>query len=692
MAIDPMKKVTILCPVGSSRRLNRALHALGTVELVDAYREFEDAGEALHRKEVSTEQSDLQLQKLHLIRGLIDEFAPVEQSFLEGLTPLPLVIDPKELDEAIRTFDLDAIYQTAHDLDDACKRAERRMSEIQAQLETLAPLEDLPLTVSDLKSPQHVRMLFGTIPTRSLETFGQNPEVRDALAWEIVAPGEALRSSRPKNGGVQAHSLATKGESTRIVAAYLPDDEAAARQLLSAAQFEEIPLPAIRGKVRDRIRELNGDYAECQRQIDQVREEALKLAKKRSEIDVLTAYWESTRKRQLARGNTAEGRWVHIVEGYTRAREVCDLQSMLRREITDSSLVIRDPEPGEEVPVSITLSKLVRPVQMLVNLFGLPPYANFDPSPFIVFNFTLFFGICFGDVGYGTMLTLLGWYISRKTRAYEGVYYFARLLMLAGFSTIIFGLLFGSWFGDLYNPEYLGENNPLLRVKNVFQVMDPLADPVTMLVAALGIGMMNQFYGIGLKMYGAARQGDWVTAFCDGLLWLIALPGMVIAISTVFVDLPAVVFNLGIGMFAVGAIGLVLTQGRHAEGIVAKVGTGVVSLYGIVGSYGCTAFIGDTLSYCRLLALALTTSIVGLTVNMIAGLLAESVPYVGTVLFIVVFVVGHTFNFAISMLGAFVHAMRLVFVEFFGRFYEGGAKPFEPLGFDSPAYILKRSQ
>jgi V/A-type H+-transporting ATPase subunit I len=145
-------------------------------------------------------------------------------------------------------------------------------------------------------------------------------------------------------------------------------------------------------------------------------------------------------------------------------------------------------------------------------------------------------------------------------------------------------------------------------------------------------------------------------------------------------------------MFAVGAIGLVLTQGRHAEGIVAKVGTGVVSLYGIVGSYGCTAFIGDTLSYCRLLALALTTSIVGLTVNMIAGLLAESVPYVGTVLFIVVFVVGHTFNFAISMLGAFVHAMRLVFVEFFGRFYEGGAKPFEPLGFDSPAYILKRSQ
>ncbi len=690
MAIDPMKKVTILCPVGSSRRLNRALHALGTVELVDAYQEVEEAGEVLHRKEVSTEQSDLQLQKLHLIRGLIEEFAPEEQSFLEGLTPLPLVIEPKEMDEAIRSFDLDDVYAKAHDLDDACKRAERRMSEIRAQLETLAPLEDLPISVSDLKSPQRVRLVFGAIPARNLESFGQNPEVQEGLAWEIVAAGEASRQKRSANG--EGGVPSSKGDAPRIVAAYLPVDEDQARRLLSAAQFEEIPLPEIRGKVRDRIRELRGDYKACEDQIAGVRDEAIKLAESRRTIHVLLAYWESNRKRQLARANTAEGRWVHIVEGFTRARDVCDLQRMLQQELPEASLIVRDPDPGEEVPVSITLPKLVRPIQMLVNLFGLPPYANFDPSPFIIFNFTIFFGICFGDVGYGTMLTLLGWYIARKTRQYEGIHFFARLLLLAGLSTIVFGLLFGSWFGDLYNPDYLGENNPLLRIKNVFQVMDPLADPVTMLVAALSIGMLNQFYGIGLKMYGAARQGDWVTAICDGLLWLITLPGMVIAISTIFVDLPGPVFKLGVGMFAVGAIGLVLTQGRDAEGIVAKIGTGVVSLYGIVGSYGCTAFIGDTLSYCRLLALALTTSIVGLTVNMIGGLLADSVPYVGTILFIVVLVVGHTFNFAISMLGAFVHAMRLIFVEFFGRFYEGGAKPFEPLGFDSPAYVLKRSE
>src|SRR5690606_9890365 len=209
-------------------------------------------------------------------------------------------------------------------------------------------------------------------------------------------------------------------------------------------------------------------------------------------------------------------------------------------------------------------------------------------------------------VGYGLMLTALGGYIAMKTRMYEGVYNFGRLLFFAGISTTICGVLFGSWLGDLYNPTYLGEDNLLLRIKDTFMIMDPLADPVGMLVLALSLGMLNQFYGIALKAYGAARVGDWVTAACDGLFWLITLPGLVIMISKVFVELPPAVFNLGVGMFVVGAIGLVLTQGREAKGLVAKLGTGIVSLYGIVGSYGCTAFIGDTLSYCRLLALALT--------------------------------------------------------------------------------------
>ena len=147
---------------------------------------------------------------------------------------------------------------------------------------------------------------------------------------------------------------------------------------------------------------------------------------------------------------------------------------------------------------------------------------------------------------------------------------------------------------------------------------------------------------------------------------------------------------VGYVLFAAGALGLILTQGRDAKGIGGKLFNGVMSLYGIVGSYGLTAFIGDTVSYSRLLALGLTTSIVGYSFNLMAGLLRD-IPYVGLVLFILVVVVGHVFNFTISVLGAFVHSMRLIFVEFFGRFYDGSGRAFKPLGFDSPTAMLKKT-
>jgi len=166
---------------------------------------------------------------------------------------------------------------------------------------------------------------------------------------------------------------------------------------------------------------------------------------------------------------------------------------------------------------------------------------------------------------------------------------------------------------------------------------------------------------------------------------------LLIVISKIFVTLPGRIYTTGVWLFWIGAAGLILTQGRGIRNPFGRIAAGVVSLYGIVGSYGITSFIGDTLSYCRLLALGLTTSIVAMAFNLMAGMLRD-VPYVGIVLFVLILLIGHVFNFAISVLGAFVHSMRLIYVEFFGRFYETGARAFQPLGFDSPLCILKKTE
>jgi V/A-type H+-transporting ATPase subunit I len=237
--------------------------------------------------------------------------------------------------------------------------------------------------------------------------------------------------------------------------------------------------------------------------------------------------------------------------------------------------------------------------------------------------------------------------------------------------------------------KYLGENNLLLRVQSFFVVLDPISKTIYALLFALLIGVLNQFFGIALRMYGAIRKGDWKSAVFDGFFWYLTLPGLLIIVSKLFIDTPQTLYRAGLALFGTGALGLILTQGRDMKGPVARILGGVVSLYGIVGSYGITAFIGDVLSYCRLLALGLTTSIVGTTFNMLGGLLRD-IPYVGLFCFIFIVVAGHLFNFIISLLGAFVHSMRLIFVEFFGRFYDAGARPFQPLGFDSPLCEIKK--
>src|SRR3989304_1967464 len=250
------------------------------------------------------------------------------------------------------------------------------------------------------------------------------------------------------------------------------------------------------------------------------------------------------------------------------------------------------------------------------------------------------------------------------------------------------GALTGGWAGDLYNPMYLGEDNLLLKAKERLMLLDPLSKPVIALLIAIGLGVLNQFYGITLRMYGEILRKNILNAICDGLLWLIMLPGVLILISTIFLKAPGYLVSIGKYLAIVGAAGLISTQGRNEKGIAGKIFTGIVSLYGIVGTYGCSGFIGDILSYTRILALSLTTTIIGMAFNIVASLFKTG-TFIGMVLFIITLVTGHMFNFVMSILGAFIHPARLIFLEFFGRFYEGGATKFQPYGFGNQRIVLE---
>ncbi|OPY71806.1 MAG: V-type ATP synthase subunit I [Syntrophorhabdus sp. PtaU1.Bin002] len=688
MAIEPIKKVTLVSSRGTGRHLLRTISRLGTVEIIDAGERFQDEEGRLRHEQAPTEEPDERLHKIDLILALLNVFAPEEQSFVASMVPVPQVVDSWEINHAVNSYALDERFHTASELDETYRRSERAKSEIENQLSELIPLTGLSFTLSDFHRPARVCLVFGHLPQKGFDQLDTSAEPWKDCEWEKIELAPlwsdeiALRSG--KSSGMKSGE-----DKVPVIFAFLKEDCESMRKALTDIGFDEIQLPMLPEKVLDHVMELQGDLAEVEARIAEVSKKVRAMAPERRTLITLKAFWTANRNQILAAAKALNGRWVNILTGYIRSRDADRLAASVRKEFPEAIMMFEDPGPDEEVPVSISQPHILRPLSLLVEMFGLPYYRSFDPTPFLTFNFYIFFGICFSDVGYGIMLVFFASYLVKRTRLYGGVNDFARILLYSGFSTMIFGALLGSWFGDLYLPRYLGEGNILLWLQQKFALLDPIEKTIPALLLALTIGVMNQFYGICLKMYGAFRQGDWKGAVFDGLLWLILLPGLLVLVSRLFVRTPPGLFRIGLFLFMAGAIGLILTQGRDLKNPVARILGGVASLYGIIGSYGITAFIGDTLSYCRLLALGLTTSIVGMTFNMLGGLLRD-VPYVGFFLFVAIVVVGHVFNFAISILGAFVHSMRLIYVEFFGRFYEAGARPFQPLGFDSPLCIIRK--
>ncbi|OPY75251.1 MAG: V-type ATP synthase subunit I [Syntrophorhabdus sp. PtaU1.Bin058] len=692
MAIEALKKITIVSPKDTNRRLIKTINRLGMMEVNDA-KDLFDEHTPFKNFDASMEDADEALRKIDFILNLTHIFYPEQESFIKGLTPLPLVTTQKEIDAVLNGYDLEERYQYAYELDEAYRNAERIIGEIENEVKELEPIRDLPFDLADFFSPVHVSLVVGYVPRKNLALIDPAYETWEKAAWEEIEQETIPVDARPD---VTPSPATVPAEKTRMVFAFLKDDAEEVRHALASVEFDEIQLPGHREKISDRISELKEDLERYREKIAGIAEKVRplvvgrKTGEDRRALLVLKAYWTNIRNEYIASSKGVHGKWVHILKGYIRAKDADVFTGTINREFPESMVTMEDPAQEDDVPVSISLPRLLRPIQLLTEMFGLPYYRGFDPTPFMQLNFYIFFGVCFSDVGYGLMLTVMGAYLNTKTRIYGGVNNLSRMLFYGGISSMVFGALMGSWFGDLYKPEYLGQGNILSVLQQKFVVIDPMEKTVVALLAALGIGVLNQFLGIILRMYSAIRNRDIMGAFSDGVCWIATLTGLLMMVGKVFGDIPPKIFNTGLWLFIAGALGLILTQGRDIKSPFGRIMGGLVSLYGIMGSYGITAFIGDILSYCRLLALGLTTSIVAMAFNLMAGMLRD-VPYVGMFLFIIILLIGHLFNFLISALGAFVHSMRLLFVEFFGRFYEGGARPFQPLGFDSPMFVMKKT-
>ena len=342
--------------------------------------------------------------------------------------------------------------------------------------------------------------------------------------------------------------------------------------------------------------------------------------------------------------------------------------------VTDAYyLDVREPEEDEVPPSFVENKPFVTPFEQVTNLYSRPDPKGIDATPYMTPFYVLLFGMMLSDTGYGLVLSLLCFLFIKLKKPTGGALGFAWVLFWGGLSTVLWGFLVGTFFGMDFDVLFgTVDKFPL--------ILDPMTDPIGMLIICFGLGFLHVLFGLGLKMRLAFSRGDWRTAVYDTLSWMFVLIGFVVfGIGSAVAGIPAFVGKIGMYMALLGAATLLLFKGRESKNPVGRTAQGLFELYQISG------YLSDILSYSRLFALGVATGVIATVFNDLCSMLMTSpnliLKILGTAIGIALLVALHAFGLAINTLGAFVHTARLQYVEFFGKFYEAGGRPFQPLGY-----------
>ena len=661
MSIERMKRMWVVTERTKLRELLAFLASLRKAHLTDVgeHAATEETGNGFSRPDVDRRETERRITRLHHILDIMNTCVPPKRGIAQNFVSLPLEVTAAEMTEALEKLDVDELNDHLTRLYNEHLALGHRMEEIHLELGHLRTWTDQEITAPS--TYRHCTGHLGTVTGRMRRLMDESDRVPEVLVVNELGVDKQNR--------------------VLLQAVALKEDEEEANDLLRTFEFQPLPL-AVGVSLHDMIRALEVELTGYEERTDAIDATIAELIEKhRDRVTALLGHWETKRDVVTSQERTLSSKRMMMASAYVRARDVDDIEALVTTQFPEAAMTFNEPALEENVPVELRTSRLFASGQFLTSMYGLPHYRAFDPSPFLMFSFLVFFGCCFGDAVYGPLLFFFSLWVAGKLKDYPGTRHFFTLFAWGGVFATLVGLLTGSWAGDLplklkdlYGISFLND------VRESLMIIDPIQRPAQVLLVVLGIGAANQFYGIILGMYRDWRLRDWPGVFFDGGLWLITLPGFIMLVTALFSPpVPAWVSRVGLYVFLFGAVGLVLTQGRKEKGIVARVIVGFVSVYGIMGTYGATGFIGDTLSYSRLLALGLVTAIVANSFNLIAEMVS-SVAGVGIGLFLVIVIFGHVFNFVISILGAFVHSGRLIFLEFFGRFYESGGIRFSPLG------------
>ena len=437
----------------------------------------------------------------------------------------------------------------------------------------------------------------------------------------------------------------------------------------------------------EKISEFEVEIDKCKADIDNSENEICSFENMREDIKFLVDYYSMRIEKYKVLEQLGHSRNTFAMTGYIPK----DKAAVIEKELTGKwgAAVECTPADGDDVPVLLKNNGFAAPLEGVLETFSLPGKGEIDPTAAMAVFYYFLFGLMLSDAAYGILMILIcGIALWKFPRMKEGLRKSLKMYLYCGISTTFWGVMFGGYFGDAIQVIAKTFFNKDIVIQPLW--FSPMNEPMRMLIFSLLVGIIHLFAGLGMKLYSLIKTRNWKDALYDVIFWYMLVGGAIVYLLTMqmFVDMANLSFKLSanVGTIAaiiagLGALGIVLTSGRSSKNPFKRLAKGLYELYGV------TSYLSDILSYSRLLALGLATGVIANVFNKMGSMFGGGV--LGAIAFIIVFVVGHTLNIGINLLGAYVHTNRLQFVEFFGKFYDGGGEKYSPFKAETEYFEIK---
>lgn len=594
-------------------------------------------------------------------RELLKKYAPVKTPLLSMLQPRKNMT-AKDYSDRLKT--LDGAVEKAQELLDSDKLISDLKAEnvrLEAQAQALEPWRSADFPVK------------AGVTSRTAYVPGS---VRKSVTREEILG--FLAQKMPDNDRIEIDMISSDDTASYFVFWCLKDEAEEFEQALR--DFGFIRAPDFSDSVPARLIEtLKKTREDNSAKIAAIQARLAELGALNGELEFAADALSIARDRLSALEKLPETQRLFTLKGYIAKRDAAKTAKRLEEEF-DAAVEISEPGEDEDVPVLLTNNAFSAPLENITGMYSMPSKTDIDPTGAMAFFYYFFFGMMFSDAGYGALMTLAcGGVLLLKHDLEMKMKNTLRMYLYCGISTVFWGAVYGSWFGDapaVICREFLGIDN----YSGFFSgVIDPSKELMRVMIICFIFGLVHLFTGVALKGWTDIKNGKKFDAFCDTVPTYLTILGIAPVFFKLFTDVPEIYGKIGTPLMIAGLVLVVLTGGRDAKTVGGKIGGGLYEVYNLVGGY-----LGDVLSYARLLALGLATGIIAQVMNMLGSMFGSGA--MKTVIFIVVFIVGHVANFAINVIGTYVHTNRLQYVEFFGKFYEGGGRAFVPLSADTKYY------